>query len=86
MGQAWRPMMDRGDYPVIYSDGIGEIHEAGGMSRLTQFVWEKVDGVWCPVRAAIIIRPRATVTESAFRSMQIALQMAPAPEDVTMFN
>jgi hypothetical protein len=50
-------LLDFGDYPEIYSDGIGQVTYIGHHAHLLLFRWKRIDGIWQPVVVGDLIRP-----------------------------
>jgi hypothetical protein len=50
-------LVDLGDYPEIYADGLGEAQFLGANARLVLFTWHKMDGVFRRKIAATVVRP-----------------------------
>jgi hypothetical protein len=61
LGMESENLVDLGNYPEIYSDGIGEVHILGVNARLYLYTWQRVNGVFKKVVACTIIRPTATM-------------------------
>jgi hypothetical protein len=50
-------LLDLGNYPEIYADGLAEVQFLGANARLVLFTWHKMDGVFRKMIAVTIIRP-----------------------------
>jgi hypothetical protein len=59
-------LIDFGDYPEIYADGLGEVQITGVNARLLFFRWRKMDGVFRRQIASAITRPVASLAADAF--------------------
>jgi hypothetical protein len=55
-------LIDLGNYPEIYSDGIAEVHILGVNARLYLYTWQRLNGVFRRVVTCTIIRPTATMS------------------------
>jgi hypothetical protein len=54
-------VLDLGDAPELYSDGIAEVNVIGANARLLMFVWRRVDGVFRRVLAYTSIQPASSL-------------------------
>jgi hypothetical protein len=54
-------LLDLGDAPELYSNGIAEVHVIGANARLLMFVWRRIDGVFRRVLAYTSIRPASSL-------------------------
>ena len=55
-------LLDLGNYPEIFADGIGDVFTVGSMAHVILFKWHKLDGVFRRIIAGEVIRPVGAVT------------------------
>jgi hypothetical protein len=55
-------LLDLGNYPEIFADGIGDVFSIGRMAHVVLFRWHKVDGVFRKIIAGEVIRPVGAVS------------------------
>ena len=70
-------LLDFGDYPHIYCDGIGDVHYIGANATMYPFVWRRIEGIFQPVISAVVVRPIATMTPHIDEMIERALALPP---------
>lgn len=50
-------LVELGDAPEIYADGIAAVYITGEMARVVLYSWRRLGGVFRPVTVATIVRP-----------------------------
>jgi hypothetical protein len=55
-------LLDLGNYPEIFADGIGDVFTVGPMAHVILFKWHKLNGVFRRIIAGEVIRPVGAVS------------------------
>ncbi len=69
-------LLDFGNAPEIYGDGIAEVQIIGGNARLLMFAWRKINGCFQRVLVATLIRPASSLGD-AMAIKRTALEESP---------
>ncbi len=54
-------LLDLGNAPEVYCDGIAEIYVVGEVARMLMFSYKLIDGQWHKVLIMTMIRPVSTL-------------------------
>jgi hypothetical protein len=54
-------LIEYGEYPEIYADGVGDAHAIGTNLSILLFRWRRVDGIFQRCVSAELVRPMANL-------------------------
>jgi hypothetical protein len=63
-------LLDLGNYPEIYADGVGDMYEIAANSHFLLFRWRMMDGVLRRCLTGEIIRPTMTMEPAVLAIMR----------------
>jgi hypothetical protein len=70
-------LIDMGNCPEIYADGLAEIQNLGSTARLVYFSWQRIDGVFRQFKVLSLIRPKESLATSSALIAAVAREAPP---------